>query len=145
MGAHDVERAGLAGQDPAAGALPPDAAQDQRADPERVAHAHQRLVRHRHERVGADDLLERIDQPIEHGGVERDGDQVDEHLAIRRALEQATAANKLLMQVVGVGQVAVMGDREAAELEIGVERLDVAQHGVAGGGVAVVADGGGAG
>ena len=38
----------------------------------------------------------------------------------------------------GVGQVAVVRDRQAAELEIGIQRLHVAQHGVAGGGVAVV-------
>ena len=43
-------------------------------------------------------------------------------------------------QHVRVGQVAVMRDREAAELEIGIERLHVAQDRVAGGGVAVVAD-----
>ena len=34
-----------------------------------------------------------------------------------------------------------MADREAAELEIGVERLHVAQDGLASGGIAVVADG----
>ena len=41
---------------------------------------------------------------------------------------------------VRVGQVAVVRDREAAELEIGIQRLHVAQHGLAGGGVAVVTD-----
>ena len=40
-----------------------------------------------------------------------------------------------------VGEVAVMRDREAAELEIGIQRLHVAQDGFAGGGVAVMADG----
>ena len=45
------------------------------------------------------------------------------------------------VQLVRVGQVAVMRDREAAELEIGVERLHVAQDGLAGGGIAVMADG----
>ena len=38
-----------------------DAAEDQRADAERVAHAHQRLVRQGDEGVGADHLLERVD------------------------------------------------------------------------------------
>ena len=38
-----------------------------------------------------------------------------------------------------------MRDREPAELEIGVQRLDIAKDGVAGGGVAVVADGDAAG
>ncbi len=43
-------------------------------------------------------------------------------------------------QHVRVGQIAVVRDREAAELEIGIQRLDVAQDRVAGGGIAVVAD-----
>ena len=41
---------------------------------------------------------------------------------------------------VRVGQVAVVGEREAAEGEIGEQRLDVAQDRAAGGGVAVMAD-----
>ena len=86
-------------------------------------------------------MLERVDQAVDDGGVERDGDEVDEHLAIRGALEQAAAADKLAVQQVRVGQVPIMGDRKAAELEIGVKRLDVTEHGVAGGGVAVVTDG----
>jgi hypothetical protein len=40
-----------------------------------------------------------------------------------------------------IGQVAVVRDREATELEICVQRLDIAQDGIAGGGVPVVADG----
>ena len=65
---------------------------------------------------------------------------MDEHLGVGGGLEQAAAAHQGAAQHVGVGQVAVMRHREAAELEIGVQRLHVAQHGVAGGGVAVVAD-----
>jgi len=45
----------------------------------------------------------------------------------------------------GVGQVAVMRDGEPTELEIGIQRLDVAQDRFAGGGIAVVADGDAAG
>ena len=145
FGADDVERAGLAGQHPAAGALGADAAQDQRPHAERVAHAHQRLVGQRDQRIGADHLLQRVDQPVHHGGIEADGDQVDEHLGVGGGLEQAAAAHQGAAQHVGVGQVAVMRDREAAELEIGIERLHVAQDRVAGGGVAVVADRGAAG
>jgi hypothetical protein len=80
VGADDVERAGLACQYPAAGALVADAAQDQWTHTERIAHAHQRLGRKRHQRIGAYHLLQRVDQPIDHGGVEADRDQVDEHL-----------------------------------------------------------------
>ena len=41
----------------------------------------------------------------------------------------------------GVGEIAVVGDGEAAVGKFGKERLDVAQAGAAGGGVARVADG----
>ena len=40
-----------------------------------------------------------------------------------------------------VGQIAVVRHSKPAELEIGIQRLDVADDGVAGRGVAVVADG----
>ena len=75
LGADDVERAGLAGQDPAAGALGADAAEDQRAHAHRVAHAHQRLVRQRDQGIGADHLFQRVDQPVHDGGIQADGDQ----------------------------------------------------------------------
>ena len=117
-----------------------DAAQDQRADAQRIAHAHQGFVGQRDQGIGADHLLQRVDQPVHHGGIQADGDQVDEDLAVGGGLEQAAAADQGAMQRVGVGQVAVMRDREAAELEIGIQRLDIAQDRVAGGGVAVVAD-----
>ena len=45
---------------------------------------------------------------------------MDEDLGVRSGLEQAAAADQGAMQYMGVGQVAVMRDREAAELEIGV-------------------------
>ena len=142
LGADDVERAGLAGQHPGDAAVGgADAAEDERADAQRIAHADQRLVAHRDQRIGADHLLQRVDQPVDHGRIEADGDEVDEHLAVGGGLEQAAAPHQRAVKRGGVGQVAVMGHREAAELEIGVERLHVAQDGVAGGGVAVVADG----
>ena len=133
------------GQHPAAGALGADAAQDQRAHAERIAHAHQRLGGQRHQRIGADHLLQRVDQPIDHGGIQADRDQVDEHLGVGGGLEQAAAPHQRAPQHVRVGQVAVVRHREAAELEIRVQRLHVAQDGVAGRGVAVVADRRGAG
>ena len=45
MGADDIERTRFAGEHPAAGALTPDAAQDQRPHTKRVTHTHQRVVR----------------------------------------------------------------------------------------------------
>ena len=97
-----------------------DAAQDQRPDAQRIAHAHQRLVGKGDQGIGADHLLQRVDQPVHDGGIEADGDQVDEDLGVGGRLEQAAAAHQGAMQDMRVGQVAVMRDREAAELEIGV-------------------------
>ncbi len=140
LGADDVERAGLRRQHPAGKRVGADPPQDQRAHAQRIAHADQRLVRERHQRVGADDLLERVDQPVRHGRVQADRDEVDEHLGIGGGLEQAAAPHQGAAQDMRVGEVAVMRDREAAELEIRVERLHVAQDRLAGRGVAVVAD-----
>src|SRR6201999_4138694 len=86
VGADDVQRAGFAGQDPAAsapiGRIVADAAQDQRPHAERIAHAHQGFVGKRDQGVGADHLLQRIDQPVHHGGIQADGDQVDKYLGV---------------------------------------------------------------
>ena len=57
----------------------------------------------------------------------------------------APSCDKLAAQRQAVGQVAVVADGEAAALELGEQRLDVAQDGLAGGGIAHMADGGGAG
>ena len=54
----------------------------------------------------------------------------------------APVANEFAPQRQAVGQVAVVGDRQAARLEFGEQRLDVAQRGLAGRRVAHMADGG---
>ena len=63
LGADDVERAGLGGEDP--GVVEP--AEHQRPHAERVAHADHRVLRQRHQRIGALDLLQRVDQPVDDG------------------------------------------------------------------------------
>ena len=55
-------------------------------------------------------------------------------------MEQAAAPHQLAAQLVGVGQIAVVADREPAELEIGEERLDVARRHLAGRRIAHMAD-----
>ena len=70
------------------------------------------------------------------------GDQVEDHLGVGGRLEDRALRDQLVAQREGVGQVAVVGDGEAAEVELGEQRLDVAQDRAAGGGVADVADGG---
>ncbi len=67
---------------------------------------------------------------------------MDDHLGVARRLEQAAAAHELPAHVIGIGEIAVVADGEPAELEIGEQRLHVADRHLAGGGIAHMADGG---
>ena len=136
LGADDVERAGLRGQDP--GLAEP--AEHQRPHAERVAHPDDLVLRQRHQRIGALDLPQRIGQPIDDGVLEARRDQMDDDLGVAGRLEQAAAAHQLPAQLIGVGQVAVVADGEPAELEIGEQRLHVAQRDLAGRRIADMAD-----
>ena len=71
--------------------------------------------------------------------------QVEDHLGVGGRLADRAAANELAPQRQAVGQIAVVGDGQAAGLELGEQRLHVAQDGLAGGRVADMADGGPAG
>jgi hypothetical protein len=146
FGADDFECAAFADKHPGGlGAGQIDAAEDQRADAKGIAHADEGFIGEGDQGVGADHLFQRVDQAVHDGGIQADGDQVDEHLAVHRRLEQAAAADQGAAEGGGVGEVTVMGDGEPAEFEIGEQRLDVAKDGFAGGGVAVMADGAAAG
>ena len=90
------------------------AAHDQRADAERVPASNHALTRQADERISALDLLERIDEPIEQRAIARFGDEVDNHLGIAGGLEDRSIAHQPLAQRHRVGDVAIMGDGEAA-------------------------------
>ena len=62
-------------------------------------------------------------------------------LGVGGRLADRAFADEFAAQRQAVGQIAVMADREAAGLEFGEQRLDVAQHGLAGGRIAHMADG----
>ena len=132
----DIERAGLRREDQAA----VEAADLQGADAEPVAHPDHRLAGHHDQRIGAVDLRQGVDQTVHEGGHRAGGDQVDDNLAIHRRLEYAAAAHQFAAHRERVGEIAVVGDRQAAVLEIGENRLDVAQHGHALGRIADMAD-----
>ena len=140
LGADDVKGAGLRRQDVGAIQGP----QHQRPDPVRVPDPDQRVVGQRHQRISPVHLLERVDQAVDHGGKSAGRDQVGDDFGIGGRLEQGAALHQFLAQGDGVGEVAVVTDGEAAELEIGEQGLDVALHGLAGGGIAHMADGRGA-
>ena len=124
----DVEGAGFRREDPRV-AKP---AEHQRAHPERVAHADQRLLRQRHQRVRPLDLTQCVGQAIDDAVLEARRDQVDDDLGVAGRLKDAAAPHQLPAQLVRVRQVAVVADREAAEIEIGEQRLNVAQRDLAG-------------
>src|SRR5215469_5053936 len=135
-GADDVERAAFRRQNVSVAEL----TQHQRADAERVTHADQSVLRQRHERVSAFDLTQRFGHPLFDRVLERRRDEMDDHLGVRGRLEDAAAPDQAVAQVVGVGEVAVMADRQAAESEVGEQWLDIAQRNLAGGRIADMAD-----
>src|SRR6516162_4991749 len=138
LGADDVERAGLRGEDPGVG----EAAENQWPYAERIAQSDQLLLRERHQRKGTLDLPQRVDQPVDDGLFEAGRDQVNDNLGVAGRLKQAAATHELAAHLVGIGQIAVVADREPAELEIGEQRLDVAQGHFTGRRIADMADGG---
>jgi hypothetical protein len=137
VGADDVERHGFRREDEGIAEL----AHHERADAERIAAGDHALRRHADQRIGAFELLERVDELVEQRPVGRGGDQVDDHLGIRRRLEDRAAADQVALELHRIGDVAVVRDREAAGRQIGIERLDVAQRGLACGGIADMAAG----
>ena len=136
LGADQVERAGLARDDP--GAAEP--RQRERAEAERIARRDERVVGEHHQAVGALHARERVDQPILGMRLARAREQVHDHLGVRRRGEDRAAPFELAADRAGVHQVAVVRDRERAAVGRRAERLRVAQARLAGRRVAHVAD-----
>ena len=67
--------------------------------------------------------------------------QMDDGFGVGGRLEDRALPHQFGAQGMGVGEIAVMGDGQAAARQIGEDRLDVAGVGAAGGGIAVMADG----
>ena len=132
----DVERAGLRAEDRAALEL----AEHERADAERIARADQLRVGQRHERVRALDLGQGLDETVDDPGTTRARCKQQHDFRVGGRLADGAGANELPPQRQSVGQIAVVGDCEAPGLELGEQRLDIAQHGVAGRRIANVAD-----
>ena len=120
-------------------------AQHQRADAEGIAGADQLLVGQRDQRIGTFDLAQRLDEAVDEAVAGGARQQMQDHLGIGGRLHDRAIAHQLTAQRQAVGEIAVVADREAAGIEFGKQRLDVAQYRLAGGGVAHMADRHGAG
>ena len=138
LGADDVEGASFRGEDRAAIEL----AEHQWPDAERVARADQLLVGQADEGIRAFEHAQAFDEAINEAVAMRARDQMQNHLGIGGRLHHGAFAHQLAAQRQSVGEVAVMTDGEAAGIELGEQRLHVAQNGFAGGRIADVTDGG---
>ena len=65
---------------------------------------------------------------------------MDDDLGVGGGMEQAAAFHQRPADSPRIGEVAVVPDRETARGQVGEQRLDIAQHRLAGGRIAVVAD-----
>ena len=140
-GADDVERAGLGGEDVA----PVELAEHERPDTERITGADELLVGQRDKGIGAFDLAQRLDEALDEPDLPRARHEMEDDLGIGGRLADGAVAHEFTPQRQAVGEVAVVRDREAAAVEFGEKRLNVAQDGAAGRRIADVADRGGAG
>ena len=109
----DVERAGLRAKDRTALKL----AEHERTDAKRIARADELLVGQRHQRVGALDLGQGLDETVDDLRPSRARREQQHHLGVGRRLADRAAANELSPEREPIGQIAVVGDREAAGLE----------------------------
>ena len=136
-----IERAGFRGRHP--GAV--EAAQDQRAEAARVADGVHLIARQQQQRIGAFHLVERVGQRA--GKIPRRAarDQMHDHFRVAGGLENRAAMFELAAQLERVRQVAVVRQRELALVAVDHDGLRVDQRRIAGGRIARVADGRGAG
>ena len=140
LGADDVEGAGFRTQDVSAVQF----AQDERADAEGVAGADQLLVGQRHQRIGAFDGPQRVDIALDDADLLRFRHEMQDHFGVGGRLADAALRNQFAAQRQAVGEIAVMGHRQATGGEFGKQRLDVAENGFAGRRIAHMAQGQGA-
>ena len=106
-------------------------AQDQRPYTERVSNADQLLVGDRHQGIAALDLPQGVDEPIHEAGPAGPRDEVQDDLGVRGGLEDPALRHQLLAQGQEVGEVAVVGQGDAACIQIGEHGLDVSDDAAA--------------
>ena len=100
-----------------------------------------RFLGHHDQAVGPLNLTQGIDQAIDDLFIQAGGDQVNEHLGIGGRLENRTTAYQAVTHGKGIGQIAVMGNGQAAKFKIGEQGLNVTKALAACGGIAHMANG----
>ncbi len=116
-------------------------AHGKRAEASGIARDDDAVMREEDEREGAFELQEGIAKGGFEGLFAGVRDEVEDDFGVAGGLEDGAAGFEICAEFGGVGDVAVVGDGDAAFVAVDGERLGVADDGVAGGGVAGVADG----
>ncbi len=101
--------------------------QPERPEAPRVHDGVQRPPDRDDERVGPLDALQRVEQLVLRLPRLGAGDEVDQHLAVRGRLEDRPFGDQVGPQLLGIGQVAVVGEGEGALAVTGEDRLGVGE------------------
>src|SRR6516162_6362382 len=134
--ADDVERAGLRRENRATVQF----AKHERADAKRVAGADKLFVGQPDKGVRAFKHAQTFDEPIDKTIAMRAGHQMQNYFGIGGRLHHGAIAHELTPQRQSVRQIAVMANGKSAGIELGKQRLDIAQNGLASGRIADMAD-----
>ena len=141
-GADQVEGAGFGGEHVAfAAAGDFHFAHRERAEAVRIARHQDAILRQQHQRESAFHLQQRLAQRASQRALRRVRHQVQHQLGIARSLEHRAQPAQFLAQLRRVGDVAIVGNRQPPLVARNRKRLRVQQDGVAGRGIARVADG----
>ena len=132
-----IKGAGLGGHQPTL----PEPPQTEWAETIRISGSDHTIIRQDHHREGAPHLIERVNHPRQQSVASRMCDQVDDHLTVRRGLEDGPIGFQLVAEHRGVDQVAVMRQRQVPEGKVHGQGLNILQITAARGGIAVVSDG----
>ena len=111
IGSDQIESAGFGGHQPTLLHAP----QAERAESVRVPGGDHTLVGQQHDRERAAHLVERIDDPCQEGVRPGVRDQVDDHLAVRRGLEDRPVGLEFVAQHRRIDEIAVVRQCQISE------------------------------
>ena len=104
-----------------------------------VARADELLVGEADKGIGAFNLEQRLDEFLDEAALLAAGDEMEDDFGVGGRLADGALLDEPVAQRERIGEIAVMGEREAAGIEIDEERLHVAQDRIAAGRVAHMA------